>query len=266
VSLSPDRRRAVFMVWDTNHMASLWIGDLERGTVARFSNEREMCENPRWSPDGSRIAYFVSQLGPQTIVVRPVDGSAPARTYLADDPVFKELDEWTPDSQALLFGRQDPVTRFDLWVLPLAEGAKPWRYVGSPFNEIGASVSPDGKWMSYVCDESGRNELYVQSFPKPGARYQVTTGGALGGGWPRSGGLLLWGEGSTFGSIMAADVLPGDTFRLGPPRVWARLPRDMVSFDVAAGQRRLITVLPAGKPQPKSITVVLNWPGALTSE
>jgi Tol biopolymer transport system component len=266
VSLSPDRKRAVFMVWDTSRLTSLWIGDLERGTVTRFSDEPELCENPRWSPDGTRIAYFISQQGPQTIVVRPVDGSRPARRYLADDPVFKELCDWSPDSQSLMFGRQDPQTRFDLWVLPLAEGAKPWKYLGSPFNENGGAMSPDGRWASYLSDETGRQELYVQSFPKPGPKYQVTTGGGLGGGWPRSGSMILYGEGNTLGSITAADVLPGASFRLGPPRIWARLPRDVVSFDVAPGQKRLLVVVPTGKPQPKSITVVVNWPGALTSE
>jgi hypothetical protein len=199
-------------------------------------------------------------------VVRPVDGSGPPRRYLADDPAFKELCGWTPDSQSLLVGRQDPVTRFDLWVLPLADGAKPWRYLGTPFNENGAAVSRDGKWASYLSDETGRQELYVQSFPKPGSKYQVTTGGGLGGGWPRSGGLLLYGEGSTVGSITAADVLPGESFKLGPPRVWARFPRDVAWFDVAPAEKRMLVVVPTGKPLPNSITVVVNWPAALTPE
>jgi hypothetical protein len=265
VRLSPDRHRAVFMIWDSSRMASLWIGDLERGTVTRFSDEPEMCESPVWSPDGTRIAYFVSQLGPQTIVVRPTDGSGPARTYLADDPVFKELCEWSPDGQSIVICRQDPVTRFDIWMLPLGDGAKPWKYLATPFNENGAALSPDGRWASYLSDETGRQEVYVQSFPKPGTRYQVTTGGGLGAGWPRTGGVLLWGEASTLGTITAADVLPGESFKLGPPRVWARLPRDVVSFDVAPNEKRLLVVVPTGKPLPNSVTVVVNWPAALTT-
>ncbi|HUK64166.1 MAG TPA: hypothetical protein VLV15_12555, partial [Dongiaceae bacterium] len=267
VGLSPDDHRAVFQVWDDSHMASLWIGDLERGTATRFSEEPQMCENARWSPDGTRIAYFISQLGPQTIVVRPTDGSGPARTYLADDPVFKDLCGWTSDGKGLVVARQDPATRFDLWVVPVDGGGKPWKYLATPFNESGASMSPDGRWMSYLSDESGRNEIYVQSYPTPGSRYQVTTMGGLGAGWSRAGDVLLWGEeGSLLGTIMAADVLPGVSFRLGPPRPWARLPRDQVSFDVAHAQKRLLVLLPEGRPQPNSITVVVNWPAALTAE
>ncbi|MFI5372080.1 MAG: protein kinase, partial [Candidatus Eisenbacteria bacterium] len=262
VSLSPDGHRAVFMMWDTGHLPSLWLGDLERGIATRFSQEPEACENPIWSPDGTRIAYFISQLGPQTIVVRPVDGG-PAQTYLADDAAFKTLCAWTPDGGSLVFGRQDPVTRFDIWVLPLTGEHKPWSYLASPFNDLQASISLDGRWLCYLSDESGRPELYVQSFPKPGSKYQVTTGGALGAGWPHWGGELLYAESTSPGDIVGAQVLPGEKFRLGPPHPFAKLPPEAVSFDVAPDRKRMIMLLPAGKPLPTSITVVLNWQAAM---
>jgi Tol biopolymer transport system component len=254
------------MMWGSGHLASLWLGDLERGVATRFSQEPEFCESPLWSPDGTRIAYLTSLLGPQAIVVRSVDGSEPARTYLADDPAFKSLCCWTRDGRALVFSRQDPASRFDIWVLPLSGDSKPWVYAASPSNEQGASMSRDGRWVSYLSDESGRFELYVQGFPTPGPKYRVTTGGALGAGWPVWGGELLYGEASSLGTVTAAQVLPGASFRLGPPHLFARLVPNLVAFDVGPDRQRLITLLPAGKPLPNSITVLVNWPDALKSK
>jgi Tol biopolymer transport system component len=263
MKLSPDGRRVALVQRVSAFRSDIWIGDLERGVVTRFSQEPVSCALPHWSPDGTRIAYSISNQGPQSFVIRDVRSTSEAEVFLQSDPTYKNLSGWSPDGLSLLYSSQDPETKFDLWVLPLNGDREPQVYLKTSFMEFGGPVSPDGRWMAYTGNESGRSEGYVQPFPSPGVRYQVTKGGGFVARWLRDGKQLVFWQASSPTTLEIADVIPGEEFRLGPQRTFCVLPRGQISTRLADDGKRILSLLPAGEPAPNSLTVVLDWAAAL---
>jgi hypothetical protein len=197
------------------------------------------------------------------IIVATVGAASSNQSFMEDDPTFKRLYDWTPDGRALVIGRQEAATRWDLWILPLDGDHKPRPYLVTPYQEGGGAVSPDGRWLSYTSDESGRPEVYVQGFPEAGSKYQVTTRGGFNVGWSGDGRSICFFDASDPEHILAADVLPGPQFRISPPRTLARLPKDTFDADATRAQDRLLVLLPSKPLPPGTITVVENWPSLL---
>ena len=231
--------------------------DLERGTTNRVSAEQQV-ENFALSPDGKRVAYTESTGGPQTVIVAPTDGSGPGETVMPSGADFRRIDGWTPDGKALIIERLNSQTQWDIWVLPLEGDRQPLPYLRKPANETGAAVSPDGRWLCYNSDESGRTEGYVQSFPTPGRRYQVTTDGTGVVGWKRDGTMLSLGR-TPNGVVRGVDLLPGEEFRVGAPRAVGKVPEQLFGADINRKWTRMILVVPAGKQAKPTIRVVLEW-------
>jgi len=191
-------------------------------------------------------------------VIRNVANPSEVEHFLESDPAYEDLNCWTPDGLSLVYSRQAPETRFDLWVLPLAGDRKPHEYLASPFMDVGGRVSPDGRWMAYAGNESGHYEVYVQSFPTPGPRYQVTKGGGFPGRWVNNGRQLTFWEASSR-TLQTADVNPGEEFRLGPERTFCARDDDRVAVRTTPDGKRILALFPAEGPAPNSITVVLDW-------
>jgi len=266
LDVSPDGRRVALVRRLSGARSEIWIGDLERGVATRLSQEPLNCEDPHWSPDGTRIAYLVNDLGPQWIVVRSVSGTSEAETFLQSDPTFKDLSQWSPDGRALVYASQDPETRHDLWLLPLEGDRKPHAYLKTPYIQVEGRISGDGRWMGYRSNESGQFEGFVQTFPTPGHKYQVTKGGGLVGGWLRGGSQLAFWEAASPTTVRIADVIPGEDFRLGPPRTLFVLPPDQIETRWVREGERVLSLLPAGRPPTNSVTVVLDWASGLEGD
>jgi len=256
-SLSPDDRRAVLVRTESADASGLWIADLERGVVTRFTDEPGQIGGVLWSPDGTRIAYMWDDNSPQVLKVKSLADNS-VETFLDSDPLFKFIQGWTPDGRGIIYTRLDPQTQWDLWVLPLDGDRTPRAYLNTRFSETAASVSWDGRWMSYLSDESGRVEAYVQSFPVPGGKYQVTTGGARWVGWSPDGRHLGYEKPSDPNHVFVAEILPGSDFRLGPPRVFQTIAKDARGSVADHAWKRELTLLPSGKDPTPSITVVLD--------
>jgi Tol biopolymer transport system component len=248
-------------------VTDLWIADLDRGAVTRLTLETEEYDGQQWSPDGTRIAYTATNTGgAQKIMVTQVGDASRTQAFMEDDPAFKFLYDWTPDSGALVFGRQDAKTRRDIWILPLVGDQKPRPYLVTPYLEENATISPDGKWASYESNESGRTEVYVQSFPVAGVKYQVTTRGGFNLGWSSNGRSIYFGKPGDLENVFAVDALPGPGFHLGSPRRVARLPRDTFDGAMAEKQDRVLVLMPSRPLRPTSITIVENWPSLLAKK
>jgi hypothetical protein len=195
-------------------------------------------------------------------VIRSVRGTAPPEIHLTNDPVYKELYDWTPDGRALVVGRQTPAMRWDLALVPLDSTRAQRPLVSTPYNERGGWVSGDGRWLAYLSDETGRIEAYVQPFPSGGPPVPVTNGGVLGISWEAGGkklGMLLPDKPADY---MVGDVLPGREFRLGPLHRAARLPPGVIGVVTTHDLKREIVLLPAGKPHGSTIAVLTDWRAA----
>lgn len=210
---------------------------------------------------GGPIAYLWSQNSPQVLKIRTLVGDT-LGTFLDEDPLFKRFHGWTPDGRSLLFSRLDPETQWDLWVLPVDGDHTPRAYLRTRYNESYGNLSPDGRWMVYLSDESGRQEAYVQSYPVPGGKYQVTTRGALWAAWIGQGQTLAFGVSSDQMHGRTAEVLAGSEFRLGPSRVTITVPEDNRGVALRPGIQ-VLALRPAEADPIPSITVLLDGlPGA----
>jgi Tol biopolymer transport system component len=264
--LSPDGQRLAFGGAEPQGGGSdIWLMDLARGTPTRFTLDPAIEAVPLWSPDGSRIIYSSDRDGPMNLYQRAANGAGDAEPLLRNDKNNKLSTDWSADGKLILFQLQDPRTNFDLWVLPLSGDQKPFPYLQGDFSEVQGRFSPNGKWVAYASNASGTWEVYVQSFPAPGGKFQISTGGGAQPQWRRDGRELFYI--SSDRKLMAVDVKEnGSTFEAAAPKELFALRLQTVGlpgprnfFIVGAdGQRFLVASVPEERIK-TPITVVLNW-------
>jgi eukaryotic-like serine/threonine-protein kinase len=188
-SLSPDGRYiALDRMVDNNR--DIWLLETARSVLRRLTFDLAEDNSPTWSPDGSRIV-FTRREAVGTLYQIPASGNGAEKLLLAT-PQPKRAADWSHDGRFLLFRTQDVKTKYDLWALPMDGEAKPFVVVQTNFDERDAQFSPDGKWIAYESDESGRFEIYVQPFPGPGQKLPVSTNGGAQVRWPRNGKELFY--------------------------------------------------------------------------
>jgi hypothetical protein len=196
--------------------------------------------------------------------VKSVNGAAEETAVLKGGALFKEPTSWSSDGKTIIFEQPDPKTGWDLFLLPADGKGPPVPFLSAPGLERLGVVSPDGRWIAYVSDEAGRLELFVQSFPVPGAKYQVSNGGTAYAAscWTRGGKELMFMAADGF-TVMAADVTTGASFQAGEPRALFKLRSDFTGVDFAPDGQRILASSPAGATVTPSITIDVNWTAQL---
>jgi Tol biopolymer transport system component len=241
-----------------NSKINVWLMDLVRSTASRFTFGADLQLWPVWSPDGTRIVYS-SLIGPvYDLYWKETSGVG------AEEPLFKSVEnkhasDWSRDRRFILYQQNNPRTKWDLWVLPLFGDRKPFPILQTEFEEGEGRFSPDGRWIAYTSNESGRFEVYVRSFSgSPGVvagKWQVSSSGGSGPRWRRDGRELFFRAAD--GKLTAAPIAAGAAFQTGPPEALfdtrdtsAPFDQDFsvkFDFDVGAdGQRFLVTAPLAG--------------------
>jgi Tol biopolymer transport system component len=234
--------------------------DLTRGVSSRLTFDRNSELAAVWSPDGRRIAFGWFRKSGYDLFQKDASGAG-TEEPLIEDEASKWPVSWSPDGRFLLFTRTvASPTRSDLWVLPLEGDRKPFAFLATTFNETAARFSPDGRWIAYTSDETGRDEIYVTRFPNPGGKRQVSTGGGVSPRWTREGREIFYSTGS---AIMRIPVDGrGDGFEVGTPQQIAQIQMPALvrsTFDVTAdGERLLIARMLASDDAPP-VTLVVNW-------
>jgi eukaryotic-like serine/threonine-protein kinase len=257
--LSPDGHRLAISI--AGEDTQLWFYDFARGTLSRASLEGTRNTNPAWTPDGKRVAFISNKEGPLNIFWQAADGSgAPER--LTNDEYTSPPRSFSPDGQLLSFIRVNPTTGYDIWVLRLSD-RKAEPFLRTQFNETAPAFSPDGHWLAYASDESGRFEIYVQPYPGPGGKYQISTDGGTEPIWNPLGKELFYRSGE---KMMAAEIAMQPSFSAGKPRMLFQgpyLPSAITYpyYDVSSdGQRFLMIKLEEQTSAPLTqIVVVQNW-------
>jgi eukaryotic-like serine/threonine-protein kinase len=267
--ISPDGGRIAFGVIDLTSTtdSQVWVHDVARGTTTRLTFEK-VNANPVWSPDGKRLIYLsaanVLGSGPGTLAAVAADGSGQLVTLMGEGPDPSPTFV-SSDGKLVIGVRTSNLTRSgsEIWVLPLdgaktasaAAEAKPQPFLDTRFTHGNLQFSPDGKWVAYESDESGRNEIYVVPYPGPGGKSQASNDGGTQPRWNRNGRELFFRSGA---KMMAVDVETGARFRAGTPRMlFEKVSSD---YDVAPDGRRFLMLKPAATmPESTELHVILNW-------
>lgn len=262
--LSPDEKRlAIDPADDQGDERDIWIYDLAREIKTRLTFDSIDSWLPVWAPDGSRLAFSRGQFGRNDIYQVTADGTGEASIVLdLDRGLCRPLD-WSSDGRALLF-RISYSGLDDVMILPMnANGTAagdPLPFQKTEFDEDAGAFSPDGRWIAYSSDESGRMEVYVRPFPGPGGKWQVSTSGGDRPRWRNDGRELFYLDLGT--RMMAAEVDgTSSSFVTGSVRApFDPSPHPGASpYDVTAdGQRFIVVGVPADASR-SSINVVVNW-------
>ena len=266
-TLSPDEKRVAL-----EPGGDVWLLDLTRGTNSRFTFDPAIDSVPIWSPDGNRLV-FASRRGGKLALYQKTSTGGGQDELLA--PLSGALNtnigptDWSRDGQFILSEQLSDKTKYDLVVVPLSGDRKPMPFLQSEFDEGHARFSPDGRWVAYTSNESGRPEVYVQPFPASGGKWQVSTGGGILPMW-RGDGRELFYVVPTVGRLMSVDVKTTLQFEASVPKLLftaaLALTHGMEAgnhYGVSADGQRFLLLLPVQENTPSPITVVLNWTAGL---
>jgi serine/threonine-protein kinase len=218
-------RQLAIDIWD-GKQSDIWIYDLQQGGTSRLTLDSADDFKPVWTPDGTRIAFTSSREGGFNVFWQRVDGTG-AVQRLTDRGDPSAATSWHPTGKFLAVNRLSPQTSFDVVVVPVeGDEASGWNagpsatVLNTPAVEIEGVFSPDGRWLAYTSNESGRFEVYVRPFPGSGGPWQISNGGGTLPTWSRTRSELLYG--ALDQRIMAVTyTTAGGAFRPGPPRVWS---------------------------------------------
>lgn len=231
----------------------IWAYDGDRPLPRRISPAIDADESPVWSHDSARVAWVS---GRRTVMTRGVMAVLPDEVAYKSEHQLR-LTDWSPDGRWFVTAQARGGTRDDLWLVPAVAGDEARAYAQSPFNEVQGVVSPDGRWLAYASDESGRYEIYVDAFPTPGTRARLTSGGGVDPRWHHDGGEIYFRRGTEIHVVrpVFSAAVPEATAsdRLFDARVEVR------SYDASPDGQRFLLNLPAGLTESRPVSVIVNW-------
>ena len=277
VALSPDGTRvAVSRVDSAQNGAAndLWTHEFARGTRTRLTFDPALDWLATWSPGGDSIIYTSARESNNDLYRKGSDGAGQEELVLKS-PAAEYAQDWSRDGRFLLFSTGGPLpgqrtvnNAMDLAVLDL-QTAKPQPYLSTRFNESQGRFSPDGRFVAYMSNATGQNEVYVQTFPDPeGGKWMISRAGGVQPRWRRDGRELFFISADS--KMMAVDIAATPVFSPGIPKVLFDAPiwgggqtNNVTRYDVSAdGQRFIVNAAPPER-RTAPITVVLNWEGIL---
>lgn len=263
IRLSPDEKSIAFDRPEQGNF-DVWVLDLLRGVPSLVTFDPATDNLPIWSPDGRRIVWS-RRSGGFDLYIKAASGTGQDERFITMGTASGWATDWSRDGKFVVYQRPGDGTGQDLWIAEQSTGAssepqKPFPYLASPFNEENGVFSPDGHWIAYQSDESGRPEVYVQAFPLTTQKVPISIGGGTDPAWSKNGGELFY---------LAADrnltAVPYrstvTTFKPGVGQVLFPLPGNVVrrSYAVTGDGRRFLIGKPVDESITEPITVVLNW-------
>jgi eukaryotic-like serine/threonine-protein kinase len=271
MKVSPDGTRAAVVQFDPRQPGNndIWIVDLSSGASTRFTFDPGFDGQPVWSPDSRYLAWQSDRSKTMGIYRKAADGSGGDELLIAEKGLTN-LTDWTHNGYLILTQGGDVQA---LPVEPDATGTRtPIPVIQSPAQERGAYVSPDNRWIAYLSNETGRDEIYVQPFSaggnKASGKWMVSRGTRGMARWRADSKELMFLNGE--GEVVAAEVAAGAAFRTSPPKTLFQLPLELLSnqnpgtlADATRDGQRLLLVMPVQENSQRELAVVLNWQDGL---
>jgi Tol biopolymer transport system component len=268
IELSPNGDRLAVDI-TTGRNRDIWMIDLARSVSARLTFDPAADWTPVWSPDGSAIVFASNRSGTQDMYRKASSGVGNEELVIRRDGSEIPV-SWSRNGRYIVFSslKSGPQPGSDTWLLEMAADRKASPFIESPFDKAQARISPDGRWIAYVTDDSGAYQIVVQSFPDPnGGKWQITAQGGIEPKWRRDGRELYYL--GFDGRLMSLPVKSDPTFEAGTPTPLFQTPlavsrtqppRDR-RYDVAADGRFLVAA-PEGASS-SSVTAIVNWVAGL---
>jgi Tol biopolymer transport system component/tRNA A-37 threonylcarbamoyl transferase component Bud32 len=235
---SPNGRLVAYGAFGIGRSTSdLWVTALDGRTTRRLTDDENDSNDPQWSADGATVAYSASAPGGKDLLMREISGGEP--TMLAARAGTQFASDWLRDGSALLVTEETPHNARDILVQPV-DGSTAWPYAATAADETAARVSPDGRWIAYTSDESGRAEVYLDSYPRPRQRISISSSGGVHPVWRRDGReLYYWSD----GALVAVQLRAGGG--VAPPAVMGRTVLFRASYQI--GPNTMYDVSPDGE-------------------
>jgi serine/threonine-protein kinase len=251
---SPDGKQVAVAIREGGARSDIWVYAVEQGTLSRLTFEGEN-RDPEWTPDGKRVTFNSNRAGTADLFWMPADGSEAAEPLLIAE-LHQRGASWSPDGKLLVYRARHPTTLRDIWVLP--SGGEPWAYLQTPFDEWSPMLSPDGSWLAYTSNESGRPQVYVREFPGSGGKWQVSTDGGTEPMWAPNGRELFYRLGN---KMVAVGIDTEPAFTVGTRKVlfdeeyvpW----RWHTNYDIHPDGKSFVMI--KGGEGSTELVVVLNW-------
>ena len=266
--VSPEGRRIAMTIQEQE--SQIWLYDLSRETLTRLTFGGNVNNNPSWTPDGKRIAFESSKEGPLNIFWQFADGTG-GLERLTTSEYNQVPHSWSPDGQLLAFIEITPATGYDIWMLRVGDASAPGSgqvrkaqpFLRTRFDEAVPRFSPDGRWLAYLSNETGRDEVYITSFPKVGSKWQVSNGGIrlqdTNGvmDWSADGKHLRYQQGDKLFDVAVRDV--GDKLEISAPTELMTLPADSIVIAILPDGKRTLVARSTSDQSSGSLDFVLNW-------
>ena len=260
--LSPDGRSAV-IVNEIDGNADIWLVELDRATSRRLTLDPANDGGPVWAPDGRRIAFYSGRRsgggGRNDLYVKALDGAGPEEPVL-ENGENNNLRDWSPDGRLLLYTGQTAATARDIWAMPVDGDRTPVLVVSTPFEEANPRFSPDGNWIAYQSNETGRVEVFVRAFPR-GRSWQISTDGGGRPQWTQGGREVVYQFGGRLMSVALQLDAKAQTVRAAAPVALFSLSGNADVTPTADGRRFLVR-LPVDDITASPTTLLINWAGA----
>ena len=262
VSIAPDGRSVAVDIIDVGSLnTDVWTYDLRRGSTKRLTFDPGIDVVPVWSPDSTRLVFSSNRHFSFDLFMKNIDGAQEEKSIVHDEP-NKIPTDWSKDGRYILYTRGT-----DLWFLTL-QNLKSSQFLKAVSLLRSGQFSPDGKWVAYASNETGKWEIYVTSFPEPRGKWQVSTGGGEQPRWRGDGKELFYL--SSEGKMMAAPTTIGANFDAGVPvALFQATPQQQVSsndtavFDVSRDGQRFLINTPVKQAETQPMSILLNWPAKL---
>ncbi|MEO5988174.1 MAG: hypothetical protein ABIU54_13650, partial [Candidatus Eisenbacteria bacterium] len=254
--LSPDDRFAAVV-----NDGDLWRIDLARSAAVRLTSTGDLVSDAVWSPDGGRVAYTRGLRGREEVHILSSDGTGEERLLSTTNDLFKSPDDWT-QAGLVIWSISNSSLR-DVWLVPDNPGAKPIPVIRTRYGESGSQVSPDGRWIAYLSNEAGVEDVYVQSFPVPGHKVRVTSEG-VGGMWWMPGSDELCYRAVNGRAVKSVKLTrTGEDLDVGQPSVLFQFGPQVIRSDFSRDGKRILVNATSPGAQERRFRVVLDWPEML---